>query len=782
MRISTKSNNSKRQTINKEYLISLRKVNEKIDNSNNEENRKLRDIFKYYCQFGNKLHENHMKFSNFMKFSEESKILSKINYQKLEIIYTKSIIMNKNKGNIYEKKISFQDFLYLITKISEAYIENDGVDYNFNEKIMKMKEFISEIILNIYKNEEVSNYFKHNLNKYSITHLIEVHTLNTLSSSFNFLYELYKIYFKSEKSLVSDYSLLADDSKRSLFLLLKDLDISPGLISKGKCFDIYDHIIDTFSEYEIISLINQKISKTTEKESISIGVYFTLYHFLMYILTISYEIFHKNTYETYFLCQMLQLLYERIEISFGQKNITEKSIKPLPKKILSNEEVFFIKSLSKRDSKCEYEKTIYKSITMVVEYDFILNPVFIEHINWVVLVYIQKIKSIFIYYCEYGDIANQGLMSISKYLKFLKESHMIYNNNLPNNQGILNSELDIFFKKMMLLDTTEYFRKYIDAYEDDIEGESIFSLKYQAFQKKEPFRLSSFNLNNTDNTRVSINSQDLYMRKTRIISKDNLNFRLSHFIIGLDFLFNKEIYISHPVCDDLRNKLKENFLTMFELRLDDLYSKIEYKRSENIYKSNNNIIYNLIKHDSQASDLMRKLPKILWRLYCLYIDNSHQKTTMINISFDDKNIKKNLMSFPYFFKFLQDFEIFPNLISKSKIISLFKEFTKESNNIKLNIFLFSDILCQVSVFCRFSQKEERILFKIIHLLEKLTVSNGINKALEASGIVRNDDVILLKSILNEYPEYLKYVNDKGRNENKKEIVYEDLFIFDKKDN
>ena len=102
-----------------------------MKNSKNSENNsdnyieKLKDIFEYYCQYGERLNSRILKSHGFIKLFRESGLMGKkLNTTRLEIIY-KSI----NKNN----QMNFDQFLNSLLKIAS---------YKFNLTDKKLKGFL----------------------------------------------------------------------------------------------------------------------------------------------------------------------------------------------------------------------------------------------------------------------------------------------------------------------------------------------------------------------------------------------------------------------------------------------------------------------------------------------------------------------------------------------------------------------------------------------------------------------------------------------------------------
>ena len=203
------------------------------ENQNDNYITKLKDVFEYYCQYGERLNSKILKSHGFIKLFRESGLMDKkLNTTRLEIIY-KSI----NKNN----QMNFDQFLNSLLKIaSYKYSLSDKNDIkNATQKI------ILENLFPLYytiSNNNINN----NTNILSIDSKSNI--INSTSSDFNnltlvqknfeniiytetfkeilvqvvpILFDIYRAYFTNETSISDDLNYIKNTSIKNYFTLIK---------------------------------------------------------------------------------------------------------------------------------------------------------------------------------------------------------------------------------------------------------------------------------------------------------------------------------------------------------------------------------------------------------------------------------------------------------------------------------------------------------------------------------------------------------------------------------
>ena len=124
-------------------------------------------------------------------------------------------------------------------------------------------------------------------------------------------------------------------------------------------------------------------------------------------------------------------------------------------------------------------------------------------------------------------------------------------------------------------------------------------------------------------------------------------------------------------------------------------------------------------------------------------------------------------------KFCKDYEIFPSLMSKTKLNSFFIGISQYSligddNNILIEQSLFIDLLSLIALDIIYPEPEPSPIEKILVLMEKLSQSEGGNMRVINTGNNRvGDSNDFLDEFKKNYPEYFN-------NKNKKKETFMDI--------
>lgn len=353
MNTDTKNNNS---------ILSNSKI---LSNTKKSFKQKLKRIFTYYCQYGEKLNTTNLKSAGFYKLCQEAGLVNdRITKTRIELIFSTALLdIKKQEENLFKKKmasgnmqvyknsssiklgpksiIDFDGFLNCLMKIAEIEVnyklelldknntddneDNYSNDVNKNKKNsnennislsadLKSSVNIAQLIFN-YLDEKFlhlydkivnnsnninatinNNTIASNTNYKSVVTLkydlnLNKETMTIIEIAFPFIKEFYSIYFKSELSLSENGEYIKQNSIKNLFEFLKDYDISPGLLSKPLCYDIFNFFIDSFNIKEIIEFLNEKLGTALLKDSVLFGKYLTIYHFIIIIIAIANNCF-----------------------------------------------------------------------------------------------------------------------------------------------------------------------------------------------------------------------------------------------------------------------------------------------------------------------------------------------------------------------------------------------------------------------------------------------------------------------------------------------------------
>ena len=133
-------------------------------------------------------------------------------------------------------------------------------------------------------------------------------------------------------------------------------------------------------------------------------------------------------------------------------------------------------------------------------------------------------------------------------------------------------------------------------------------------------------------------------------------------------------------------------------------------------------------------------------------------TPIFNYYSKDTN---NYLSRENFLKFCKDYEIFPSLMSQSKLNGFFIGISQYSqifddNNILIEQSLFIDLLTLIALDIIYPQPEPNPVEKILVLMEKIAQSNGNSLMISKTGSNRiGDSYEMLDEFRKYYPEYFE---------------------------
>ena len=317
------------------------------DNINNELNEmiyKLKEIFEYYCSYGERLNTNILKSHKFIKLFKESGIKDNIvNQTRLELIYK-----SENKYNC----MNFEQFLNALMKVAEYKYPNYSSPIELKKNL---KQMIKENILPLYDliiNGNFETTFNNSI--LSTTIIQQLDNIDNilysniceeiLISIVPILFEIYKIYFSHEISISDNIEYIKNNSIKQYNEFIKDFDISPGLLSKSVSFQIYKS--EVANENSDISISNNKnfyqnILKNLDIDSILkyepnnpniLGQHFIFLKFIRALIKMSQIAFAKlentiNLENSIKKEEMIIMFFQKIELSEGFTNMQKKTNK-----------------------------------------------------------------------------------------------------------------------------------------------------------------------------------------------------------------------------------------------------------------------------------------------------------------------------------------------------------------------------------------------------------------------------------------------------------------------
>ncbi len=264
---------------------------------------KIKKLFEYYCQFGERLNVNLLKCCKFYKLLIDCKLIDEVlNKTRFELIFSSE---NKNKQQMY-----FDTFLNTLIKIAEFKYSNlpsnQALQSLIREYIIPRYEQIFAIQANpkslpINNNENVGTSSNIDLRSSIIIcnndFNFDNDTEELLTIIAPLMFEFYKVYFPFELSLAENMNFVLENSQKHYFVFLKEYDVCPTILSKSTCFHIFqtevnNHLEITDNYLNIIQNLDFiQIKKFSTKNIL--GQYFNFFKFLRCIVRIADLSFDK---------------------------------------------------------------------------------------------------------------------------------------------------------------------------------------------------------------------------------------------------------------------------------------------------------------------------------------------------------------------------------------------------------------------------------------------------------------------------------------------------------
>ena len=672
------------------------------DNKNNELNEiiyRLKEIFEYYCSYGERLNTKILKSHKFIKLFKESGIKDNIvNQTRLELIYK-----SENKYNC----MNFEQFLNALMKVAEYKYPNYSSPIELKKNL---KQMIKENILPLYDliiNGNFETTFNNSI--LSTTIIQQLDNIDNilysniceeiLTSIIPILFEIYKVYFPHEISISDNIEYIKNNSIKQYYEFIKDFDITPGLLSKSVSFQIYKS--EVANENSDISISNNKnfyqnILKNLDIDSILkyepnnpniLGQHFIFLKFIRSLIKMSQIAFAKlentiNLENSIKKEEMIIMFFQKIELSEGFTNMQKKTNKTHNEKqtmIIQQDLLDKINmelngeiNEETNNNKSTFQSNLKKFENYEPEYSNYINEIYGNHL-----------LNIFKGMCNFGDQFNYKNMKSKSFMKFLKDSGLIKLKE-NNNFGLEMSVIDTLFIKLSLLNP-------------------------------------NLKINEKENTINTVNNSKAYID-------------FDTFIIGIEIISR----IVYP-----------------HLEIKDAIDKII---NENIIPNNiNNVNIEKIREIDDKIENIKDLQKSDDFIQILEITHKAM-TPIFNYYSKDTN---NYLSRENFLKFCKDYEIFPSLMSQSKLNGFFIGISQYSqifddNNILIEQSLFIDLLTLIALDIIYPQPEPNPVEKILVLMEKIAQSNGNNLRVIKTGNNRiGDSYEFLEEFRKYYPEYFE---------------------------
>ena len=716
-------------------------------NQNDNYIAKLKDVFEYYCQYGERLNSRILKSHGFIKLFRESGLMNKkLDTTRLEIIY-KSI----NKNN----QMNFDQFLNSLLKIAAyKYSLTEKKDIkNATQKIIL--EYLYPLYYTINSNTLQSNDLNNNINKSSndlnntnFENIIYTDTFKQiLIQVVPILFEIYRTYFTNEISISDDLIYIKNTSLKNYFTLIKNLEIIPYLLSNSTCYQIY--------KYETTNKIADESIKNNQ------NFYLEICQKIDFLNMNSYEHSNKNIFGKYFiffkfirsLIKMSQITFEKI---FNSKNLDDRLI-PEEMFILFLQKIeqsegfgnftkinnishnyktsniippnFRIKLDGKNEEKEEINDNniILNNNEEKIDINQNIEQYEPKYINYINEVYGKDLLNLYKTIVNFGDQFNFQYMKSKAFLKFLSDSNLI--KNKQNNFGIKLNEIDIFFIKLCLLN----------------KNNEKFLTQKNIINKN----------NNKNNNSTTVN-----------VSYGEIDYPT--FIIAIEIL-SRYLFSNLPSKQAIDKLIVEYILNSKELLIkNNKINEIEQK-IENLKQLQNN---------EEIISFLQIIHKAFYPLFSFYTKEN-----------------EGLMSLHTFMKFVKDFEIFPYLIGKAKLNSLFNSIAQYSSFVKKNESyiehsLFVDLIALMALEMIYPEPEPSPVEKMMIFIEKISQSGGVGKIAMRTGNNRIGNwANFIDVFKTAYPSYFEEneinednINNKDDFENFMKVNYDEDLNSNNNDN
>ena len=503
-------------------------------------------------------------------------------------------------------------------------------------------------------------------------------------------YEIYRTYFTNEISISDDLIYIKNTSLKNYFTLIKNLEIIPYLLSNSTCYQIY--------KYETTNKIADESIKNNQ------NFYLEICQKIDFLNMNSYEHSNKNIFGKYFiffkfirsLIKMSQITFEKI---FNSKNLDDTLI---PEEMF----ILFLQKIEQSEGFGNFTKI--NNISHNYKTSNIIPPNF-------------RIKF---------DGKNEEKEEIN-------DNNIILNNN--EEKIDINQNIEQYEPKYINYINEVYGKDLLNLYKTIVNFGDQFNFQYMKSKAFLKF-LSDSNLikNKQNNFGIKLNEIDIFFIKLCLLNKNNEKFltqkniniksnnknnnsttvNVSYgeidyptFIIAIEIL-SRYLFSNLPSKQAIDKLIVEYILNSKELLIkNNKINEIEQK-IENLKQLQNN---------EEIISFLQIIHKAFYPLFSFYTKES-----------------EGLMSLHTFMKFVKDFEIFPYLIGKAKLNSLFNSIAQYSSFVKKNESyiehsLFVDLIALMALEMIYPEPEPSPVEKMMIFIEKISQSGGVGKIAMRTG-------------------------------------------------
>ena len=738
---------------NKQKLIKKQQL-KKITLNDLYEVSQLKEIFLIYSN-----NDKYLTNKQYLQFLSDAQLLDEdiLSIKNANILF---YTFTKAKNNL-----NFQSFCDLIIKLTELKFKEEFI----NNQSTTFSKFILTYItplIEVLKSTPISIN-----NNFTINYQLIIWKLSTklnkeiFENNYLLFAKLYLKYFCFENLKIAKKQK-NHLSSRALNKVMTDFQVCPLYITELQLNDVYENIILNKD-----FVLNTMIKSINNEMCCNEGMYFTLYHFMcsFYLIGIHNILLTNNENEKDDLWKIFingsdSEAMNRI-ISLFYKNELLKNIMPNDISQIENENDDNLNNDNINNINVKQNKNIDNNNNNENETNNEINNEINnnnEENNQ------NNLKS-------FNNISNTNY---SNEKIELKSQNQIAENQILKMKDMSSEILKLYYNTL-----TSIYKFYSELF-----YETIFSIymTQNGFSKFiHDIGLISSNYNQIENSKVSDSNDNLtkmYLNnnlKENLLSFSTINFYFSKFstnskgiiqknnnkridfenFINLILCLSNKIYnpqfnsisfenkyfpIENLINTEFPIKYSIDFINNFILPLyNDIRSFIE---EENFSLENLNLLFESIKND------INKITNLLIRILKIYSDD------------------KNYIDYFQYFKMLSDFEIFPNLISKTKMIKIFIHFIEnfdEEYLIKGNnkIYLSLNRCAKAILFIGIQNdknnngiESNEILVKLFYFLQRIGQTKGFkNISLKSGNVsIQRDFKKLIDEICNKINNNYSY--------------------------
>ena len=707
---------------------------------------KMRKLFEYYSQIGESVYTTKMNIKKFIKLCNDMFIIDKnLSKEDLELLTIR--ILTKKKS-----LIDFENFQKLLHEISK-YKENNKIlnheKYKINNINNKnyIKLFLNNSVIKLYnkifKNDNTLLNLRNDiiLNENEINNnILRIDNINIDENYEIFLklisvpmFEIYKKYFILEFDVYTpnEYSI------KQFIKFSNDFEFFPFLINKDELLQIYEKNINLNINECFKEIIKLSLNTFYHNLIDNYGNNFNFFKFLTSIFEIGNFglsrinecIKHKNDkkikceYSTF---EKICLICERMELT---EIFSKLNFKPyIINNIIDNDFLEKIKQKIKIRENILFDNLNIKTkqnLSLIID-DSDLS--FLNY-NYIINKYSKELKFIFNLYSDESISLKK-----SGFIKILNDSELIKRNT--NSIGITITEADLL---------------YIYITNIDINYNKKNKTKSNTISKNHSFEF--FELNNNNNNYNNDNNNILISPNPCKQKSKQSFFTFEKFICSIELL-SKKIFPNEKV----KNSIDYIITTIIN------HICQEYFNQDNLL----DLIYKEKDENLEFNRVYEIFYQSIYPLFNIYSN------------------KNNIITLKKLIQFSTDFNLFPELITKSKLITLFKKsylYYNDNNNEMngeegLNQIMFCDLLIQIAFEIHSSKKESNDIEKIIFFIERLSESDGMNKILQSllssTKLVYGKNFDILSLFKEYYPSYFSNLKNNDDDDIYKKVLFENV--------